>query len=82
MFFYSLIVDKIDRNNDGYVTQEELKEWIKYTQNRYIMSDVQSQWDIHKHQADGKLSWSVYRQDTYGFMTGKKNYIIFTLTCY
>lgn len=56
------------------MTQEELKEWIKFTQNRYIMNDVHSQWDNHKSQ-DGKLSWAVYRKDTYGFMTGKNNKI-------
>lgn len=67
-----LIVDKIDKNKDGYVTQEELKDWIKFTQNRYIMNDVYSQWNNHKAQADGKLSWSVYRKDTYGFMTDEE----------
>jgi len=67
-----LIVDKIDKNNDGYVTQEELKDWIKFTQNRYIMNDVHSQWDNHKVPDDGKLAWSLYRKDTYGFMTDEE----------
>lgn len=58
------------------MTQEELKEWIKFTQNRYIMNDVHSQWDNHKSQ-DGKLSWAVYRKDTYGFMTGKNTNLYF-----
>lgn len=68
---FSLIVDQIDKNNDGFVTQEELKDWIKFTQRRYIMNDVHSQWDRHKLLENGKLSWTQYRADTYGFMTGK-----------
>lgn len=67
----SLIVNKIDKNNDGYVTQEELKDWIKFTQTRYIMNDVHSQWDNHKNLENGKLSWALYRKDTYGFMSGE-----------
>ncbi|KAE9544878.1 hypothetical protein AGLY_000421 [Aphis glycines] len=66
----SVIVDKIDKNNDGYVTQEELKDWIKFTQTRYIMNDVHSQWDNHKNLENDKLSWAIYRKDTYGFMSG------------
>jgi len=67
----SVIVDKIDKNNDGYVTQEELKDWIKFTQTRYIMNDVHSQWDNHKNLENGNLSWARHRKDTYGFMSGK-----------
>jgi len=67
----SVIVDKIDKNNDGFVTQEELKDWIKFTQTRYIMNDVHSQWDNHKNLENEKLSWALYRKDTYGFMSGK-----------
>jgi len=61
------------------VTQEELKDWIKFTQTRYIMNDVRSQWDSHKLHDDEKLSWTLYRKDTYGFMTGKNHKIIFLL---
>lgn len=35
------------------------------------MNDVHSQWDTHKLQKNDKLSWALYRKDTYGFMTGK-----------
>lgn len=74
------------------MTQEELKDWIKFTQTRYIMNDVHSQWDTHKLQDDGKLSWMLYRKDTYGFMTGENciiniyfiivHYIIYLITFY
>ncbi|KAL1483410.1 hypothetical protein MTO96_033217 [Rhipicephalus appendiculatus] len=34
------IVEKIDKDTDGYVTQQELEDWIKHTQKRYIRDDV------------------------------------------
>ena len=30
----AIIVDKIDEDGDGYVSVEELRSWIKFTQNR------------------------------------------------
>lgn len=76
ILFCSLIVEKIDLNNDGFVTQEELKDWIKFTQNRYIVNDVNNQWETHKPMVDGKLSWASFRKNTYGYMSGK-NIIIY-----
>ena len=32
----AIIVDKIDKDKNGIVTAEELQEWIKFTQKRYI----------------------------------------------
>ena len=32
----AIIVDKIDKDKNGAVTAEELQEWIKFTQKRYI----------------------------------------------
>jgi len=28
--FYRVIVDRIDKNNDGFITKKELVEWILY----------------------------------------------------
>ena len=50
------------------MTEEELKEWIHYTQNRYILKDVEkqmSQTDLNK---DGLIDWNEYKKATYGFM--------------
>lgn len=46
------------------------------------MNDVNIQWDTHKLQNDGKLSWAVYRKNIYGFMTGKNYTIIFVFSFY
>ncbi|XP_050442732.1 calumenin-like [Adelges cooleyi] len=67
-----LIVNKIDKNNDGFVTKDELKNWITFTQKRYIMNDVENQWKMHKNNADDKISWPEYRKDTYGFMSDEE----------
>lgn len=63
-----VIVDKIDKDADGFVTQEELKEWIKYTQQRYIQDDVDRQWTTHNSDKKDKLPWQDYRSMVYGFM--------------
>ena len=56
-----IIVDKIDKDSDGYVTQEELKDWIMYTQQRYIRDDVERQWVSHNPMGKEKLSWTEYK---------------------
>ncbi|XP_012250565.1 calumenin [Athalia rosae] len=63
-----IIVDKIDKDQDGLVTQEELKDWIKYTQQRYIQDDVERQWTTHNTENKDKLPWKEYRSMVYGFM--------------
>lgn len=64
----SLIVDKIDNNNDGYVSREELKDWIRYTQKRYINEDVERQWKQHNPENQETISWDRYQKLVYGFL--------------
>ncbi|XP_058804085.1 calumenin [Phymastichus coffea] len=66
-----LIVDKIDKDKDGFVTQEELKDWIKHTQQRYIRDDVERQWRSHNPDDKEKISWDEYRRMIYGFLDDK-----------
>ncbi|XP_072765035.1 calumenin-B [Anoplolepis gracilipes] len=61
-----LIVDKIDDDKDGYVTQEELKDWIMYTQQRYIRDDVERQWRSHNPDGKDKIPWVEYTAMVYG----------------
>lgn len=63
-----LIFDKIDKDKDGFVSQEELKDWIKYTQQRYIRDDIERQWKSHNPEEKEKLPWKEYRSLVYGFM--------------
>ncbi|XP_061706236.1 calumenin-B [Cydia pomonella] len=63
-----LIVDKIDVNGDGFVTLVELKDWIRYTQKRYIEEDVERHWRQHNPQGAETISWETYQKNVYGFM--------------
>ncbi|XP_015784895.1 calumenin-A [Tetranychus urticae] len=64
----SKIVDKIDTNNDGKVSFDELRIWIHKSQAKYILDDVERQWKTHRNSDKDLLSWSDYKKSTYGFM--------------
>ncbi|XP_046394103.1 calumenin-B-like isoform X1 [Ischnura elegans] len=63
-----IIVDKIDKNKDGFVSQDELKEWIRYTQSRYLLDDVDRQWKSYNPELKEKITWEEYRKLLYSFM--------------
>ncbi|KAK8724920.1 hypothetical protein OTU49_010980 [Cherax quadricarinatus] len=64
----SKIVDKIDLDHDGTVTETELKTWIEYTQKRYITEDVKRQWSANNPENKKTLYWPDYKAMVYGFM--------------
>jgi len=64
----SKIYDKIDNDKDGKVTEEELRNWIRHVQNRYIAEDTERQWKEHEVGSDGLLTWEAFNQRTYGFI--------------
>ncbi|XP_023246008.1 calumenin isoform X2 [Copidosoma floridanum] len=66
-----LIVDKIDKDQDGFVTQEELKDWIRYTQRRYIRDDVERQWKSHNPENKENVTWPEYKNMIYGSLDEK-----------
>lgn len=68
--FFRAIVDKIDKDADGFVSQDELKSWIEYTQKKYIQDDVENQWKVHVTPDQNKLDWVTYKKKFYGFMDG------------
>ena len=63
-------MDKIDRDANGKITKEELKSWIQYTQRRYIMEDVDRQWNSHNPDNKESIKWEDYKKMVYGFMDG------------
>ncbi|KAH1021177.1 hypothetical protein HUJ04_010724 [Dendroctonus ponderosae] len=63
-----IIVTKIDNNSDGFISREELKDWIRYTQKRYISDDVNRQWKQHNLEDTTTLSWNTYQKLVYGFL--------------
>ncbi|XP_015928979.1 calumenin-A [Parasteatoda tepidariorum] len=67
------IVDKIDKDKDSFVSESELKEWIKYTQMKYIMEDVDRQWDQYNSDQNQNLNWETYKKVTYSFIDEDKD---------
>jgi len=63
----AIIVDKIDKDKDGFVTEQELKEWIQYVQRRYIVTDTERMWKDHEPDSDDTLTWSGYQKRTFGY---------------
>lgn len=63
-----IIVDKIDSDKDGFVNLSELKNWIQFTQKRYIEDDVNRQWKQHNSENNETIHWEAYRKIVYGFM--------------
>lgn len=68
--FFSFIVNKIDVDHDGFVTVDEMKNWIKHAQKRWIYDDVDRQWLAHDLNSDSFVSWEEYRNATYGYILG------------
>lgn len=67
-----MIVDKIDTDKDGFVTEGELKAWIKEAEKKYVYVDnVEHQWQEYDLNQDGLISWDEYRNVTYGTYLGK-----------
>ncbi|XP_059181972.1 calumenin-A-like [Centropristis striata] len=61
-----IIVDKIDVNRDGFVSEEELKVWIRSAQKKHIYDSVEQQWKDFDMNDDGVISWDEYKNVTYG----------------
>ena len=64
----SKIVDRIDSNEDGYVSLDEMRDWIRFTQQRYVSEDVDRQWNQHNLENTETIQWEAYRELVYGFL--------------
>lgn len=63
------IVDKIDTNRDGFVSEAELLEEIKHHQNRYAYKDADRLWKAQNTNKDSVLTWTEYNETAYGGQT-------------
>ena len=55
------------------MSEEELKNWIKYTQSKYIWEDAEKQMKSNDENSDGYVDWAEYKKSTYGFVTEEGN---------
>lgn len=68
-----MIVDKIDTDKDGFVSEKEMIAWIKYIQKSYVSEDAKHQWENMEKKDKNVMSWDDYAKVTYGEHTdGKK----------
>ena len=69
---HRIIFKKIDKDEDGLVSEDELINWIKYVQNRYVWSDTERQWADHQSENATlvTLKWDAYKTRTYGHIDG------------
>ena len=67
---FSKIFDKIDLNQDGVVSEDELRQWIERIQRRYISTDTDRQWAEYGVSKGGSLDFSTFMKKTYGYDSG------------
>lgn len=65
-----IIYDKIDEDKSGSVTEDELTDWIKFTQERYVKENTKSEFEDRDTDKDNKVQWDEYFQRSYGFLAG------------
>ena len=64
--FHRAIYDRIDNNKDGFVSETELKNWIKYVQDQYITKDTHKQWEEFGLGDSDLLTLEAFMERTYG----------------
>uniref|UniRef100_A0A8C1ZF43 Calumenin b n=1 Tax=Cyprinus carpio TaxID=7962 RepID=A0A8C1ZF43_CYPCA len=62
------IAEKIDEDQDGFVTVDEMKRWIKQALKRWIDDDMERQWQAHNQNSDAYVSWEEYKNVTFGYI--------------
>jgi len=67
---FRIIYDKIDKNGDKKVTEEELEKWIEHVRTQYIRSFTDRQWSEHNPDNSATLAWSSYKHKVYAFTEG------------
>lgn len=60
------IFDRIDKDLDGLLTQDELSKWIHRIARRNIESGTRRKWNRHNPYGSSRLSWQEYRKSMYG----------------
>jgi len=64
----SAVVDKIDKDGNGLVTQEELRDWIIFIHDRFMSKDVEQYWSEMNKEGKVSIEWDEYRSVIYGIM--------------
>lgn len=65
-----MLVDRIDDDKDGFVTQAEMIVWIRKSQSRWMLEEVERQFKTQDLDGDGLVTWEEYKNATYGYTMG------------
>jgi len=60
------IVDKIDKDGDGSVTEKELEDWIRNVSRRYVLSDAESRFGFYDKDNDGFITADEHESAMFG----------------
>ncbi len=67
-----ILAAKMDRNKDGFVSKEELAEWIAQSLRNLDEEEVDERIDEMDDDKDGKVTWDEYRKDAFGDDDGEQ----------
>jgi len=56
----------MDENSDGFITKDELKDWIKKSFENINMEEAEEKLHSDDENKDGKLTWDEYLNAIYG----------------
>ncbi|XP_075461145.1 reticulocalbin-2 isoform X2 [Ascaphus truei] len=59
------IINKIDTNSDGYLTEEELSSWIQQSFKHYTLEETKQQFVEYDKDGNGIVSWDEYNIHMY-----------------
>ncbi|XP_058012813.1 reticulocalbin-2 [Ahaetulla prasina] len=60
-----VIINKIDRDLDGFLTEAELSSWIQHSFKDYVIEDAKQQFQHYDKDGDGRVSWEEYNIQMY-----------------
>ncbi|KAG8190050.1 hypothetical protein JTE90_023022 [Oedothorax gibbosus] len=55
-----VVDENIDKNKDGFIVADELKDWLRVLQEKVIQDNVNRQWAYYHPQTEEVLSWEGY----------------------
>ncbi|XP_067830613.1 reticulocalbin-3 isoform X2 [Heptranchias perlo] len=62
------IVDRMDSDSDGLITDTELRDWMKRVRRRWLTEDMGKQMGMYDTNQDGSVGWEEYKQRLYGHL--------------
>ena len=61
-----VLVKKVDSDKDGFVTEEELTNWVRDVFSKRLLEGVDEDVKGKDTNSDGKITWDEYTKETYG----------------